>query len=135
MLKGISQKKLGLRQQTIDRYCEPEEDQEGLKEPERLVIGMRIMNKIEKDREMTGGTTITRTGIYKETTEKMIKTENHIIIRMGTHNETTERTIKIENSITTSKSNKEIYQNGKVGKKINREKEGKDIANNNNNNT
>ena len=132
MLKGISQKKPELKQQTTGRYCEPEEDQEGHKGPDRLVIGRRITNKIEKDREMTGGITTTRMGNYKEITEVMIRIENHIIIRMGTHNETTERTIKIENSITTSKSNKEIFQNGKVDQMINREKEGNNIANINN---
>ena len=55
MLKGISQKKLGLRQQTIDRYYEPEEDQEGHKGQARFeIIGRKIMNKIERDRGMKG---------------------------------------------------------------------------------
>ena len=51
MLKGISRKKLGLRQQTIDRYYEPEEDQEGHKGQDRFETTDRIiMNKIERDR-------------------------------------------------------------------------------------
>ena len=111
MLKGIFQKKLGLRQQTIDRYCEPEEDQGEHKGQDRLkIIDRKVMNKIEKDRGMTGGTITTRTGIYKETTEKMIK---------------------IENQITTSKNNKEILQKDKDTQMISREKEGNDNVNNN----
>ena len=56
MLKGISQKRLGLRQQIIDRYYEPEEDQEeGHKGQARFEItGREIMNKIEEDKGMKG---------------------------------------------------------------------------------
>ena len=55
MLKGISQKKPGLKQQTTGRYCEPEEDQGGHKGQDRLeIIGRKVMNKIEKDRGTTG---------------------------------------------------------------------------------
>ena len=111
MLKGIFQKKLGLRQQTIDRYCEPEEDQGGHKGQDRLeIIDRKVMNKIEMDRGMTEGITTTSLGIYKETTEKMIKIENHITI---------------------SKNNKEILQKDKDNQMISREKEGNDNVNNN----
>ena len=112
MLKGISQKKLGLRQQTIDRYYEPEEDQEGHKGQARFeIIGRKIMNKIERDRGMKGEIITTRMGTYKETMEKMIKIENRIMI---------------------SKNNKEILQKDKANQMINRGKEGNDNVNNNN---
>ena len=93
--------KLELRLQTIDHYYELEEDREGHKGLDwKAIIGRKTMIKIERDREITG---------------------RIITIRMGTHKETIEKTIKIENSKTTNKSNKEIFQKGKVDQMISRE--------------
>ena len=102
--------KLGLRLQTIDHYYELEEDREGHKGLDwTAIIGRKTMiKKTERVREITG---------------------RIITIRMGTHKETIEKTIKIENSKTTNKSNKEIFQKGKVDRMITREKDWNNNAN------
>ena len=110
-LKGIFQKKLGLKLQTIDHCYEQEEDREGRKGLDRLVIiDRKTMIVIERNKEMTGGI---------------------IIIRMGTHKETIEKIIKIDNSIMTNKSSKETIQKGKIDQMIIIEKKGNNKADNN----